>query len=58
MYISVEAEEVWMDEEVVAKFSLLINKLNACVIHLEQFPIKVGGPILIWFWGQNIKLEL
>ena len=33
--------EVNLDPDLVAKFSLLILKLNACVNHLEQFPIKV-----------------
>ena len=32
-----------MDPDLVAKFSLLITKLNACVNHLEQFPIKVSN---------------
>ena len=34
--------EVSLDPDIVSKFSMLISKLNACVNHLEQFPIKVG----------------
>ena len=34
--------EVTLDPDIVAKFSMLISKLNACVNHLEQFPIKVN----------------
>jgi hypothetical protein len=29
------------DPEFATKFGLLVGKLNACLNHLEQFPIKV-----------------
>jgi hypothetical protein len=29
------------DAEYASKFGLLVGKLNACLNHLEQFPIKV-----------------
>ena len=38
---SLDVDDVVPDVDLVSKFSLLITKLNACVIHLEQFPIKV-----------------
>ncbi len=30
------------DPEYATKFGLLVGKLNACLNHLEQFPIKVS----------------
>jgi hypothetical protein len=30
------------DPEFATKFGLLVGKLNACLNHLEQFPIKVS----------------
>jgi len=49
--------EVCMDSDLVAKFSLLISKLNACVNHLEQFPIKMYdlGPPGVRSAGSTLK---
>ena len=49
---SLDSEEL-PDAEAVAKFQMFVQKMNACVTHLEQFPIKMhadmtggssGGP--------------
>ena len=37
---SLDSEEL-PDAEAVAKFQMFVQKMNACVTHLEQFPIKV-----------------
>jgi len=64
---SVDAE-VNLDPDLVAKFSLLITKLNACVNHLEQFPIKMydigppglrsAGSTLKFFKTHHLKCSL
>ncbi|XP_023345840.1 E3 ubiquitin-protein ligase TRIP12 [Eurytemora carolleeae] len=52
-----DADEVSLDPEIVSKFSLLISKLNACVNHLEQFPIKMYelGPPGVRSAGSTLK---
>jgi len=49
--------EVTLDPDIVAKFSMLISKLNACVNHLEQFPIKMYdlGPPGVRSAGSTLK---
>jgi E3 ubiquitin-protein ligase TRIP12 len=64
---SVDAE-VNLDPDLVVKFSLLIAKLNACVNHLEQFPIKMydigppglrsAGSTLKFFKTHHLKCSL
>ena len=56
--------------EVAAKFQLFVQKLNACVNHLEQFPIKMhdmtsgssgvksAGSTLRFFKTHHLKCSL
>ena len=47
------------DMETVANFTMLVSKLNACVNHLEQFPIKMydvtSGPPGVRSAGSTLK---
>jgi len=54
---SLDVDDVVPDVDLVSKFSLLITKLNACVIHLEQFPIKMYdlGPPGVRSAGSTLK---
>jgi hypothetical protein len=45
LYCSGESSEE-PDPEYAVKFGLLVGKLNACLNHLEQFPIKVRSTII------------
>ncbi len=59
-----------LDMEVAAKFQLFVQKLNACVNHLEQFPIKMhdmtsgssgvksAGSTLRFFKTHHLKCSL
>jgi E3 ubiquitin-protein ligase TRIP12 len=52
-----DSDDVTLESETVSKFSLLISKLNACVNHLEQFPIKMYelGPPGVRSAGSTLK---
>ena len=55
---SADSEEL-PDAEAVTHFTMLISKLNACVNHLEQFPIKMydvaSGPPGVRSAGSTLK---
>ena len=38
---SADSEDCLPDPDMVSNFTMLVTKLNACVNHLEQFPIKM-----------------
>ena len=54
-----DAEEADPDPDCVQHFTLLVSKLNACVNHLEQFPIKMfdaaAGPPGVRSAGSTLK---
>ena len=64
------SEDLNLDMEVAAKFQLFVQKLNACVNHLEQFPIKMhdmtsgssgvksAGSTLRFFKTHHLKCSL
>jgi len=55
---SADTEEL-PDTEAVTNFTMLVSKLNACVNHLEQFPIKMydvaSGPPGVRSAGSTLK---
>merc|ERR1711893_258133 len=55
---SADSEEL-PDAEAVTHFTMLISKLNACVNHLEQFPIKMydvtSGPPGVRSAGSTLR---
>ena len=55
---SADSEEL-PDAEAVTHYTMLISKLNACVNHLEQFPIKMydvaSGPPGVRSAGSTLK---
>ena len=56
---SAEAEDCLPDPDMVSNFTMLVSKLNACVNHLEQFPIKMydvaSGPPGVRSAGSTLK---
>ena len=56
---SADCDEMPDTDTAVANFTMLVSKLNACVNHLEQFPIKMydvsSGPPGVRSAGSTLK---